>query len=101
LICFALAKSGKVPGLAPVYDPGTGHATQVAGQAAFPMMVKYMLPRPSRHRRGRITLRADGFPGGVFNACSPCSPWICIRSGKLRPASINLSAWAHRDIAWL
>ena len=35
LICFALAKSGKVPGLEIVYDPTTGKATSHA-QAAFP-----------------------------------------------------------------
>src|SRR6185369_6850521 len=37
LICFALAKSGKVPGLENVYDPATGKATSHA-QAAFPLM---------------------------------------------------------------
>ena len=43
LICFALAKSGKVPGLASVYDPATGHAT-AAAQGAFPLMVSKLLP---------------------------------------------------------
>jgi len=38
LICFALAKSGKVPGLESVYDPATGKATSHA-QAAFPLLV--------------------------------------------------------------
>jgi SSS family solute:Na+ symporter len=71
LICFALAKSGKVPGLAPVYDPATGHATQVAGQAAFPMMVKYMLPAGLRGIVVAGLLSAlMGSLGGVFNACS-------------------------------
>src|SRR4030042_5360650 len=37
LICFALAKSGKVPELAMVYDPATGQATAQA-QAAFPLL---------------------------------------------------------------
>ena len=71
LICFALAKSGKVPGLAPVYDPVTGHATQVAGQAAFPMMVKYMLPAGLRGIVVAGLLSAlMGSLAGVFNACS-------------------------------
>src|SRR5215831_3447126 len=43
LICFALAKSGKVPGLAEVYDPATGHATG-ASQSAFPLLVQHLLP---------------------------------------------------------
>src|SRR5664279_735246 len=43
LICFALAKSGKVPGLEIVYDPATGKATSHA-QAAFPLLVQYLLP---------------------------------------------------------
>jgi SSS family solute:Na+ symporter len=43
LICFALAKSGKVPGLETVYDPATGKATSHA-QAAFPLLVQYLLP---------------------------------------------------------
>src|SRR5512139_808432 len=43
LICFALAKSGKIPGLAPVYDAVTGQAT-AASQAAFPLLVEHLLP---------------------------------------------------------
>ena len=43
LICFALAKSGKVPGLAVVYDAATGRAT-AAAQGAFPLMVEHLLP---------------------------------------------------------
>ena len=71
LICFALAKSGKVPGLAPVYDPVTGHATQAAGQAAFPMMVKYLLPPGLRGIVVAGLLSAlMGSLAGVFNACS-------------------------------
>src|SRR5215831_17736542 len=43
LICFALAKSGKVPGLAEVYNSTTGHAT-TASQSAFPLLVQHLLP---------------------------------------------------------
>jgi SSS family solute:Na+ symporter len=70
LICFALAKSGKVPGLAPVYDAATGHAAP-ASQAAFPMMVKYMLPPGLRGIVVAGLLSAlMGSLAGVFNACS-------------------------------
>ena len=71
LICFALAKSGKVPGLEPVYDATTGQATAAAGQAAFPLMVKYMLPEGLRGIVVAGLLSAlMGSLAGVFNACS-------------------------------
>jgi len=70
LICFALAKSGKVPGLESVYDPATGKATAIS-QAAFPMMVKYLLPVGLRGIVVAGLLSAlMGSLAGVFNACS-------------------------------
>ena len=70
LICFALAKSGKVPGLEVVYDPATGKATQHA-QAAFPLMVQYLLPTGLRGIVVAGLLSAlMGSLAGVFNACS-------------------------------
>ena len=70
LICFALAKSGKVPGLDAVYDPATGKATSEA-QAAFPLMVKYLLPTGLRGIVVAGLLSAlMGSLAGVFNACS-------------------------------
>jgi SSS family solute:Na+ symporter len=70
LICFALAKSGKVPGLEAVYDPATGKATAIS-QAAFPMMVKYLLPTGLRGIVVAGLLSAlMGSLAGVFNACS-------------------------------
>ncbi len=70
LICFALAKSGKVPGLEAVYDPATGKATAIS-QAAFPMMVKYLLPVGLRGIVVAGLLSAlMGSLAGVFNACS-------------------------------
>jgi solute:Na+ symporter, SSS family len=70
LICFALAKSGKVPGLAVVYDPATGKATSHA-QAAFPLMVRYLLPTGLRGIVVAGLLSAlMGSLAGVFNACS-------------------------------
>lgn len=70
LICFALAKSGKVPGLEIVYDPVTGKATSHA-QAAFPLMVQYLLPTGLRGIVVAGLLSAlMGSLAGVFNACS-------------------------------
>ena len=70
LICFALAKSGKVPGLGIVYDPATGKATSYA-QAAFPLMVRYLLPAGLRGIVVAGLLSAlMGSLAGVFNACS-------------------------------
>lgn len=70
LICFALAKSGKVPGLEIVYDPATGKATSHA-QAAFPLMVQYLLPSGLRGIVVAGLLSAlMGSLAGVFNACS-------------------------------
>lgn len=70
LICFALAKSGKVPGLAEVYDPATGHAT-AASQGAFPLMVQHLLPAGLRGIVVAGLLSAlMGSLAGVFNACS-------------------------------
>ncbi|HEV8512811.1 MAG TPA: sodium:solute symporter [Cyclobacteriaceae bacterium] len=70
LICFALAKSGKVPGLDIVYDPATGKATSHA-QAAFPLMVQYLLPTGLRGIVVAGLLSAlMGSLAGVFNACS-------------------------------
>ena len=70
LICFALAKTGKVPGLDVVYDPATGKATSHA-QAAFPLMVRYLLPTGLRGIVVAGLLSAlMGSLAGVFNACS-------------------------------
>ncbi len=71
LICFALAKSGKVPGLAEVYDPQTGHATAAAAQGAYPLMVAHLLPPGLRGIVVAGLLSAlMGSLAGVFNACS-------------------------------
>jgi len=70
LICFALAKSGKVPGLEVVYDPATGQATSHA-QAAFPLLVQHLLPTGLRGIVVAGLLSAlMGSLAGVFNACS-------------------------------
>lgn len=69
LICFALAKSGKNPGLAEVfYGP---NASPTASQGAFPLMVQYLLPPGLRGIVVAGLLSAlMGSLAGVFNACS-------------------------------
>ena len=70
LICFALAKSGKVPELAS--RMGTdGKLIPAEAQAAFPLMVKYLLPPGLRGIVVAGLLSAlMGSLAGVFNACS-------------------------------
>src|SRR5262249_44347328 len=70
LICFALAKSGKVPQLASMVD-AEGHAIAQQAQAAFPLMVRYLLPPGLRGIVVAGLLAAlMGSLAGVFNACS-------------------------------
>jgi solute:Na+ symporter, SSS family len=70
LIAFALAKSGKVPGLE-VMIAADGTAIPHQAQAAFPLMVKYMLPVGLRGIVVAGLLSAlMGSLAGVFNACS-------------------------------
>ncbi len=66
LICFALVKSGKVPGLSEAWN-----ADPNAAQGAFPLMVKYLLPEGLRGIVVAGLLSAlMGSLAGVFNACS-------------------------------
>lgn len=70
LICYALAKSGKVPGLDAIIGPD-GKTIPHEAQAAFPMMVKYLLPAGLRGIVVAGLLSAlMGSLAGVFNACS-------------------------------
>jgi SSS family solute:Na+ symporter len=69
LICYALAKSGKVPGLENLVVDGQPVEHEV--QAAFPLMVKHMLPPGLRGIVVAGLLSAlMGSLAGVFNACS-------------------------------
>ena len=70
LVCFALAKSGKVPELtAALYHDG--QLGQEQAQAAFPLMVQYLLPAGLRGIVVAGLLSAlMGSLAGVFNACS-------------------------------
>ncbi len=70
LICFALAKSGKIPELATIIGPD-GHAIPAAAQGAFPLLVEYLLPPGLRGIVVAGLLSAlMGSLAGVFNACS-------------------------------
>ena len=66
LICFALVKSNKVPGLTEAFA-----ANPNASQAAFPLMVQHLLPPGLRGIVVAGLLSAlMGSLAGVFNACS-------------------------------
>jgi SSS family solute:Na+ symporter len=70
LICFALAKSGKIPELASMVG-ADGKPVAAATQAAFPLLVKYLLPEGLRGIVVAGLLSAlMGSLAGVFNACS-------------------------------
>jgi SSS family solute:Na+ symporter len=67
LICFALAKSGKIPELTTAFNDPSG----MGSQGAFPMLVKYLLPPGLRGLVVAGLLSAlMGSLAGVFNACS-------------------------------
>jgi SSS family solute:Na+ symporter len=70
LICFALAKSGKIPELGVILGPD-GQATKEGSQGAFPLLVQYLLPPGLRGIVVAGLLSAlMGSLAGVFNACS-------------------------------
>jgi solute:Na+ symporter, SSS family len=70
MVCYALAKSGKVPGLG-VMIGADGQPISSVAQGAFPMMVQYLLPPGLRGLVVAGLLSAlMGSLAGVFNACS-------------------------------
>jgi len=70
LICFALARSGKVAELMPMIG-ADGKSIPALSNAAFPMMVQYLLPAGVRGIVVAGLLSAlMGSLAGVFNACS-------------------------------
>ena len=70
LICFALAKSGKIPELAGMIG-ADGRTIPGSSNGAFPMMVQYLLPSGIRGIVVAGLLSAlMGSLAGVFNACS-------------------------------
>jgi SSS family solute:Na+ symporter len=109
LICFALAKSGKIAELAPLVGPG-GRPVPSEAQAAFPLMVKYLLPPGLRGIVVAGLLSAlMGSLAGVFNACSTlftvdlyeklrplASQHEIVRMGRIATAAMILIA-----LAWI
>lgn len=70
MVCFALARSGKIPELAGMIGPD-GHAISSVAQGSFPMLVQYLLPPGLRGLVVAGLLSAlMGSLAGVFNACS-------------------------------
>ena len=109
LICFALAKSGKIPELAGIIGPD-GHAIPATAQGAFPLLVEYLLPPGLRGIVVAGLLSAlMGSLAGVFNACSTlftvdlyekwrpgASQHQIVQTGRLATAAMVLVA-----LAWI
>jgi len=71
LICYALAKSGKIPELQAILIGSNGQVVTKEAQGAFPLMVEYLLPPGLRGIVVAGLLSAlMGSLAGVFNACS-------------------------------
>ena len=108
LICFALAKNGKVPALAMVAE--SSEAGHHAAQSAFPLMVVHLLPAGLRGIVVAGLLSAlMGSLAGVFNACSTlftvdlyeklrpdASQHQIVRTGRIATAVMVLIA-----LAWI
>lgn len=109
LICYALAKSGKVPALG-VMIGADGKVNTAVAQGAFPMLVQYLLPPGLRGLVVAGLLSAlMGSLAGVFNACSTlftvdlyakwrphASQHEIVRMGRIATASMILVA-----LAWI
>jgi SSS family solute:Na+ symporter len=109
LICFALAKSGKIAELGALVGPD-GHPVPKEAQAAFPLLVKYLLPAGLRGIVVAGLLSAlMGSLAGVFNACSTLFTVDLYQ--KFRPAAsqhqivrtgrIATAAMAAVALAWI
>src|SRR5690242_6178360 len=109
LICYALAKSGKVPALG-VMIGADGKVISSVAQGAFPMLVQYLLPPGLRGLVVAGLLSAlMGSLAGVFNACSTlftvdlyekwrpgASQHQLVRVGRIATASMIVVA-----LAWI
>jgi SSS family solute:Na+ symporter len=85
MVCFALARSGKIPELAGMIGPD-GHAIPSIAQGSFPMLVQYLLPPGLRGIVVAGLLSAlMGSLAGVFNACSTL--FTVDLYGKWRPGA--------------
>jgi SSS family solute:Na+ symporter len=109
LICYALAKSGKIPALGAMIG-ADGKPIDSIAQGAFPMLVQYLLPPGLRGLVVAGLLSAlMGSLAGVFNACSTlftvdlyekwrpgASQHQLVRVGRLATAAMVLVA-----LAWI
>jgi len=109
LICYALARSGKVPALGVMISPD-GKVNTAVAQGAFPMLVEYLLPPGLRGLVVAGLLSAlMGSLAGVFNACSTlftvdlyvkwrprASQHEIVRMGRIATASMIVVA-----LAWI
>ena len=109
MICYALAKSGKIPELGAMIG-ADGKVVSSVAQGAFPMMVQYLLPPGLRGLVVAGLLSAlMGSLAGVFNACSTlftvdlyekwrpnASQHQIVRMGRIATASMILVA-----LAWI
>ena len=109
MICYALARSGKIPQLGTMIG-ADGRAISSVAQGAFPMMVQYLLPPGLRGLVVAGLLSAlMGSLAGVFNACSTlftvdlyekwrpnASQHQIVRMGRIATASMILVA-----LAWI
>jgi SSS family solute:Na+ symporter len=109
LICYALAKSGKIPALGAMVG-ADGKVVPSVAQGAFPMMVQYLLPPGLRGLVVAGLLSAlMGSLAGVFNACSTlftvdlyekwrpgASQHQIVRVGRIATASMIVVA-----LAWI
>src|SRR5690349_595811 len=109
LICYALAKSGKIPALG-VMVGADGRVVSSVAQGSFPMMVQYLLPAGLRGLVVAGLLSAlMGSLAGVFNACSTlftvdlyekwrpgASQHQIVRVGRIATASMIVVA-----LAWI
>src|SRR6266699_2535158 len=109
LVCYALARSGKIPELAAMIGPD-GRTIPAISNGAFPMMVQYLLPPGIRGIVVASLLSAlMGSLAGVFNACSTlftvdlyekwkpgASQHQIVRVGRMATAAMVLVA-----LAWI
>jgi SSS family solute:Na+ symporter len=109
LICYALARSGKIPALGAMVG-ADGKVVSSVAQGSFPMMVQYLLPPGLRGLVVAGLLSAlMGSLAGVFNACSTlftvdlyekwrpgASQHQIVRVGRIATASMIVVA-----LAWI
>jgi len=100
MICFALAKTGKIAALAPLVAEN-GQANTEAAQAAFPLLVAHVLPAGVRGLvvAGLLAALMSSL-SSVFNACSTLFTMDIYQ--KLKPkASQHQLVWTGRLVTGL